>query len=96
MPDTLHHRRNAAKRLVGSPGQLFWAAALLPPALLSLDAALAFASARLSPLVGCGLGLQLPFSPGALPATGSKPGQQRLAACSALCLADDCFVAFFE
>jgi hypothetical protein len=79
MPDTLHHRRNAAKRLVGSPGQLFWAAALLPPA-----------------LVGCGLGLQLPFSPGALPATGSKPGQQRLAACSALCLADDCFVAFFE
>jgi hypothetical protein len=49
------------------------------PALSSFEAAAAFCVARLVALL-CppGSGLQLPFSRGALPGTGSKPGQHRV------------------
>jgi hypothetical protein len=48
------------------------------PCFSNLLAAAAFWSARFTPADFLpGLGLQLPFSRGAFPATGSKPGQHR-------------------
>ena len=48
------------------------------PCFSSLLAAAAFWSARFTPAdFFPGLGLQLPFSRGAFPGTGSKPGQHR-------------------
>ncbi len=52
------------------------------------DAAAALESAFFSEEVCLALGLQLPFSPAALPGVGSKPGQQ-------VCSLDDFFEGVF-
>jgi hypothetical protein len=65
-----------------------------------LLAAAAFWSARFTPADFVpGLGLQLPFSRGAFPATGSKPGQHRVFCFAPVDLLpaddEDLFAAFF-
>ncbi len=59
------------------------------PAFSSFEAAAAFCVARLVALLWSpGSGLQLPFSLGALPGTGSKPGQHRV-----FCIAPEDLIA---
>jgi hypothetical protein len=69
------------------------------PAFSSFEAAAAFCVARRVPLLCApGFGLQLPFSRGAFPATGSKPGQHRVfcfALEDLLPAADEFFLAVF-